>query len=46
MLLHQRHYAMVLRLDRRDRFDISELAAHHGGLAGPPPGRLSAALAG
>ena len=31
MLLYQRHYAMVLRLDRRDRLDISELAAHNEG---------------
>ena len=27
MLLHQRHYALVLRLDRRDRLDISALAS-------------------
>jgi hypothetical protein len=26
MLLHQRHYALVPRLDRRDRLDISALA--------------------
>ncbi len=25
MLLHQRHYALVPRLDRRDRLDISAL---------------------
>ena len=27
MLLHQRHYALVLRLDRRDRLEISALAS-------------------
>ena len=26
MLLHQRHYALVLRLDRRDRLDFSAYA--------------------
>ena len=27
MLLYQRHYALVQRLDRRDRLDISALAS-------------------
>jgi hypothetical protein len=38
MLLHQRHYALVLRPDRRDRLNIS--------LAAPPARETAALLAG